>query len=165
MDPFSAINQQLFHHEMDIKHVQDIQAMHSERILKLERKQADDAALKSVWTSPFPSVLTGTPNQGPHFSLHICNLFNHIQDLYTPRQPMCLTTSTTSTASHSSAAFTSTRSLSAAALPAPTASVSPMTSVLSKAQAGPPDMCHGPPMTFLLAPTAHLDVVIPWSGL
>jgi hypothetical protein len=32
--------------------------------LRLEKRQADDAALKSVWQSPFPSVLGGTPQHG-----------------------------------------------------------------------------------------------------
>ncbi|KAG9243336.1 hypothetical protein BJ878DRAFT_423822 [Calycina marina] len=52
---------------MDVKHVQSIQTNHSDRISRLERRQADDAALKSVWgtSSPFPGVLSGTPIQGP----------------------------------------------------------------------------------------------------
>ncbi|KAH8805587.1 hypothetical protein F5884DRAFT_680893 [Xylogone sp. PMI_703] len=50
---------------MDIKHVQAVQSNHADRLLRLEKRQADDAALKSVWTSPFPSVLGGTPQQGP----------------------------------------------------------------------------------------------------
>ncbi|KAL5598867.1 hypothetical protein BROUX41_003812 [Berkeleyomyces rouxiae] len=36
---------------------------HAERLSRLERRQQDDAALKSVWNSPFPSVLAGTPQQ------------------------------------------------------------------------------------------------------
>ncbi|KAH6668859.1 hypothetical protein B0J14DRAFT_487647 [Halenospora varia] len=52
---------------MDVKHVQDVQINHAERLLRLEKRQADDAALKSVWGngSPFPSVLSGTPQHGP----------------------------------------------------------------------------------------------------
>ncbi|KAE9367776.1 hypothetical protein N431DRAFT_348227 [Stipitochalara longipes BDJ] len=52
---------------MDVKHVQAVQINHADRILRLEKRQADDAALKSVWGtgSPFPGVLSGTPQQGP----------------------------------------------------------------------------------------------------
>ena len=64
MDPFAALTDTVFHQGMELKHVQTVQIMHSDRLLRIEKKQADDAALKSVWTSPFPSVLTGTPNQG-----------------------------------------------------------------------------------------------------
>ncbi len=62
--PVPATQEDLYHVQMDLKHVQGIQTTHADRILKLERKQADDVALKSVWTSPFPSVLGGTPQQG-----------------------------------------------------------------------------------------------------
>ena len=64
MDPFAALTDTVFHQGMELKHVQTVQSMHADRLLRIEKKQADDAALKSVWTSPFPSVLTGTPNQG-----------------------------------------------------------------------------------------------------
>lgn len=39
---------------------------HSERIARLERQNNDDARLKSLWghTSAFPSILSGTPQQG-----------------------------------------------------------------------------------------------------
>ncbi|QSZ30033.1 hypothetical protein DSL72_004551 [Monilinia vaccinii-corymbosi] len=35
--------------------------------MRLEKRQADDAALKSVWgtNSPFPGILSGTPQHGP----------------------------------------------------------------------------------------------------
>ncbi|KFY32289.1 hypothetical protein V493_00339 [Pseudogymnoascus sp. VKM F-4281 (FW-2241)] len=49
---------------MDVKHVHAVQISHADRILRLERRQADDAALKSVWNPPFPGVLHGTPQQG-----------------------------------------------------------------------------------------------------
>lgn len=41
-------------------------AEHAERITRLERKHDEDARVKSVWGngSPFPSVLSGTPQQG-----------------------------------------------------------------------------------------------------
>ncbi|KAF4634217.1 hypothetical protein G7Y89_g3889 [Cudoniella acicularis] len=64
---FIATREELCHVQMDVKHVQDVQINHSERLLRLEKRQADDAALKSVWGngSPFPSVLSGTPQHGP----------------------------------------------------------------------------------------------------
>ncbi|KXT11772.1 hypothetical protein AC579_1639 [Pseudocercospora musae] len=51
----------------DITRIQQIQAEHAERIARLERRQEDDARMKSVWgnQSPFPSVLSGTPQHGP----------------------------------------------------------------------------------------------------
>ncbi|KAJ2901023.1 ubiquitin carboxyl-terminal hydrolase 19 [Zalerion maritima] len=50
---------------MDIQRLQAVQQSHSERIARLEKRQADDAALKSVWGQhPFPSVIGGTPQQG-----------------------------------------------------------------------------------------------------
>ncbi|KAL9064844.1 MAG: hypothetical protein Q9157_007685 [Trypethelium eluteriae] len=47
--------------------VQQIQQDHNERLLRLERRQDDDARMKSVWgsASSFPSVLSGTPHQTP----------------------------------------------------------------------------------------------------
>jgi len=56
--------------QAEVARVQQIQAEHSERIARLERRQDDDARMKSVWgnSSPFPSVLTGTPQQGEFLS-------------------------------------------------------------------------------------------------
>ena len=63
---FLATREELYHVQMDLKHVQTVQINHADRLLRLEKRQADDAALKSVWNSPFPSVLGGTPQQGQH---------------------------------------------------------------------------------------------------
>ncbi|KEQ89512.1 hypothetical protein M438DRAFT_330506 [Aureobasidium pullulans EXF-150] len=51
----------------DLLRLQQVQADHTDRLLRLERRQDDDARMKSVWgaTSPFPSVLSGTPQQPP----------------------------------------------------------------------------------------------------
>ncbi|KAK4987880.1 hypothetical protein LTR50_004333 [Elasticomyces elasticus] len=51
----------------DIVRVQQVQADHADRLCKLERRQEDDAKMKSVWgtSSPFPGVLSGTPQQRP----------------------------------------------------------------------------------------------------
>lgn len=67
MDPRFFITREEFHDvQMDLKRVHSIQQQHSERLRLLEKRQADDAALKSVWNSPFPSVLGGTPQHGEH---------------------------------------------------------------------------------------------------
>lgn len=52
--------------QSDVARVQQVQNDHSERIARLERRQDEDARMKSVWgnSSPFPSVLSGTPQQG-----------------------------------------------------------------------------------------------------
>ncbi|RFU79977.1 ubiquitin carboxyl-terminal hydrolase 19 [Trichoderma arundinaceum] len=66
MDPrFPASREELHNLQMEIKHVQYIQATYAERLLRLEKRQAEDSALKSVWNSPFPGVLAGTPQHGP----------------------------------------------------------------------------------------------------
>ncbi|PHH61105.1 hypothetical protein CDD81_767 [Ophiocordyceps australis] len=66
MDPrFPVSREDLYNLQMEVKQVQYAQSNHAERILKLEKRYADDCALKSVWNSPFPSVLAGTPQNGP----------------------------------------------------------------------------------------------------
>ncbi|PBP17838.1 ubiquitin carboxyl-terminal hydrolase 19 [Diplocarpon rosae] len=65
---FTATREDLYHVQMDVRHLQAVQTNHADRLLRLERRQADDAALKSVWgpSSPFPGgILSGTPQQGP----------------------------------------------------------------------------------------------------
>ena len=63
---YPATRDDLYHIQMDLKHVQAVQSNHADRLMRLEKRQADDAALKSVWGngSPFPSVLSGTPQHG-----------------------------------------------------------------------------------------------------
>ncbi|KAI1143887.1 hypothetical protein F5Y05DRAFT_407285 [Hypoxylon sp. FL0543] len=66
MDPrFPVSRDELYSVHVDLKHMQMIQNSHTERITRLEKRQADDAAIKSVWNSPFPSALSGTPQHGP----------------------------------------------------------------------------------------------------
>ncbi|KAE8446790.1 hypothetical protein EG329_011567 [Mollisiaceae sp. DMI_Dod_QoI] len=82
MDPqFTATREELYHVQMDVKHVQAVQNNHADRLLRLEKRQADDAALKSVWGtgSPFPSVLSGTPQQGP-VPNHSTDVFDDFDD-------------------------------------------------------------------------------------
>ncbi|KAI1335755.1 hypothetical protein F5Y15DRAFT_240145 [Xylariaceae sp. FL0016] len=66
MDPrFPVSREELYTVQMDVKQVQIVQNSHAERIARLEKRQADDAAIKSAWNSPFPSALGGTPQHGP----------------------------------------------------------------------------------------------------
>ncbi|KAI4134634.1 MAG: hypothetical protein LQ347_001359 [Umbilicaria vellea] len=53
-----------------MKNVYATQAEHSDRLLRLERRQDDDARVRSVWgnSSPFPSILSGTPQQDPGYN-------------------------------------------------------------------------------------------------
>lgn len=60
---------------MEVKQVQIVQASHAERLNRLERRQNEDAAIKSVWNpSPFPSVLGGTPQHGTQAPIRWHNL-------------------------------------------------------------------------------------------
>lgn len=72
MDPrFIVTREELYDVQMDLKRIHSIQHQHSERLRLLEKRQADDAALKSVWSSPFPSMLgTTTPQHGQTFTAH-----------------------------------------------------------------------------------------------
>ncbi|KAI0180017.1 hypothetical protein GGR52DRAFT_223945 [Hypoxylon sp. FL1284] len=66
MDPrFPFPRDELYNVHMDVKHMQAVQNNHAERLSRLEKRQADDAAIKSAWNSPFPSALGGTPQHGP----------------------------------------------------------------------------------------------------
>ena len=63
-----ASRDDLWRLQNDMKTVYATQAEHSHRIVRLERRQDDDARVKSVWgnTSPFPSGINGTPQQGKY---------------------------------------------------------------------------------------------------
>ncbi|KAL1837551.1 hypothetical protein VTJ49DRAFT_3654 [Mycothermus thermophilus] len=67
MDPVFVVTREELHDvQMELRRIQHVQQLHGERLRSLEKRQADDAALKSVWNSPFPSVLGGgTPQHGP----------------------------------------------------------------------------------------------------
>lgn len=69
MDPQSVVftpRDDVWRFQSEMFRVQQTQADHAERLMRLERRQEDDARMKSVWgtSSPFPSVLSGTPQQG-----------------------------------------------------------------------------------------------------
>jgi ubiquitin carboxyl-terminal hydrolase 4/11/15 len=53
----------------EMKHISAVQLEHNERLLRLERRQDDDARMRMAWntSSPFPGVLSGTPQQGMSF--------------------------------------------------------------------------------------------------
>ena len=78
--PYSS-NNETWRVQSDIVRLQQVQAEQAERIARLERRQEDDARMKSVWgqTSPFPSVLSGTPQQGEIYILPL--LIAHRTDL------------------------------------------------------------------------------------
>ncbi|KAL2259965.1 hypothetical protein VTK26DRAFT_6177 [Humicola hyalothermophila] len=66
MEPVFIVTREELHDvQMELKRIQHVQQQHGDRLRTLEKRQADDAALKSVWNSPFPSVLGGTPQHGP----------------------------------------------------------------------------------------------------
>ncbi|KAF1942844.1 cysteine proteinase [Clathrospora elynae] len=94
MDPQSVAFQpreDLWRFQSEMLRVQENQADLADRVSRLERKQEDDSRLKNVWgtSSPFPSVLGGTPQQIPlqqptaeHFSNfddHSSNLIGNLQ--------------------------------------------------------------------------------------
>lgn len=69
MDPESVAFQprdEFWRFQSEMLRVQQSQAELSDRVARLERKQDEDSRLKNVWgtSSPFPSVLGGTPQQG-----------------------------------------------------------------------------------------------------
>ena len=51
----------------EVTRMHTTQAEHAERLGRLERRQDDDTRTKSIWggSSPFPTVLSGTPQHGP----------------------------------------------------------------------------------------------------
>lgn len=69
MDPESAAFQprdDFWQMQDDMLRMHQTQAELADRVSRLERRNEDDTRLKNVWggTSPFPSVLGGTPQQG-----------------------------------------------------------------------------------------------------
>lgn len=66
MDPQSQTFTPTGSQQADPAHLQQVLVEHSERIARLERQHNDDARMKSLWghNSAFPSILSGTPQQG-----------------------------------------------------------------------------------------------------
>lgn len=50
----------------ELRNMQGLHQDHADRLARLERRQDDEAKLRSVWgsASPFPSLLSGTPQPG-----------------------------------------------------------------------------------------------------
>lgn len=71
---YPVSREDLYNLQMEMKQVQYAQSNHAERILRLEKRQADDSAIKSAWNSPFPGVLASTPQHG---ELTLLPLFNY----------------------------------------------------------------------------------------
>ena len=63
-----ASRDDLWQLQNEMKSVYATQSEHSDRLARLERRQEEDTRMKSVWgtSSPFPSILGGTPQQGRH---------------------------------------------------------------------------------------------------
>ena len=61
-----ASRDDLWRVQNEMKSVFAVQAEHSDRLSRLEQRQDSDSRMKSVWgnSSPFPSILGGTPQQG-----------------------------------------------------------------------------------------------------
>jgi len=69
MDPESAAFQprdDFWRIQDDMLRMHQSQQELADRVSRLERRNEDDSRLKNVWgtSSPFPSVLGGTPQQG-----------------------------------------------------------------------------------------------------
>jgi ubiquitin carboxyl-terminal hydrolase 4/11/15 len=78
MDPQSVAFQprdDIWRFQDEMLRVQQSHADLSDRVSRLERQRDDDSRLKNVWgtSSPFPSVLGGTPQQGEFGSLPVCS--------------------------------------------------------------------------------------------
>ncbi len=61
-----ASRDDLWRLQNEMKNVYATQAEHADRLMRLERRQEEDARTKSPWgsQSPFPGILSGTPQQG-----------------------------------------------------------------------------------------------------
>ena len=69
MDPQSLAFQpqsEVWQLTSNMRNVQETQQEHNERLSRLERRHEEESRLKSVWgpTSPFPGVLSSTPQHG-----------------------------------------------------------------------------------------------------
>jgi ubiquitin carboxyl-terminal hydrolase 4/11 len=70
MDPQSAAfvpRDDIWKIQTDMARLQQIQTNHTDRLSRLEQRQDEDSRTKSIWgsSSPFPSILGGTPQQVP----------------------------------------------------------------------------------------------------
>ena len=87
-----ASRDDLWRLQNEMKAVSMTQAEHSERLARLERRQEDDARMKSVWgtSSPFPGILSGTPQQGESvLAIQIKQLLMALQSFRSYVQSSC----------------------------------------------------------------------------
>ena len=61
---FYPTHEELYSLQMEIRQIHMVQSNHAERISRIEKRNANDATIKSVWNSPFASALGGTPQHG-----------------------------------------------------------------------------------------------------
>ncbi len=72
--PF-ATREDLWRLQNDMKSVYSIQAEHSDRILRLEKRQDEDNRIKSVWGGPaFANTISGATQQGTEIIRGFCLL-------------------------------------------------------------------------------------------
>ena len=69
MDPQTVVftpQNDIWRFQAEMLRVQQTQADHAERLLRLEKRQEEDARIKSLWgsSSPFPGMPSGTPQHG-----------------------------------------------------------------------------------------------------
>jgi len=56
--------------QLELRNLYATTSSHNERLARLEKRQADDAAMKAPWNSPFPSAIGGTPQHGQYYYLY-----------------------------------------------------------------------------------------------
>jgi len=70
MDPqslaFTPQNNDVYRLSSAMRTFEETQQEHADRLARLERQRDEDVRVKSVWgpTSPFPGILSGTPQHG-----------------------------------------------------------------------------------------------------
>lgn len=70
-DDYWRLQNEMLHGQM--LHIQQGQTDLNDRVSRLERRNEEDSQLKNGWgtSSPFPSVLGGTPQQGNSLHSHL----------------------------------------------------------------------------------------------
>jgi len=73
MDPQTVAftpHNDIWRFQAEMLRVQQTQQDHAERLMRLEKRQEEDMRIKSLWgsSSPFPGVLSGTPQHGKNSS-------------------------------------------------------------------------------------------------
>lgn len=93
MDPQTvafAPHNDIWRFQADMLRVQQTQAEHAERLLRLEKRQDEDARIKNLWgtSSPFPGVLSGTPQHGKQWPVSTQSSYLRLSlQLIVPQKP------------------------------------------------------------------------------